>query len=323
MNNVAPLSDEIAREAADPATPLESLASIAGRHPAARAGVAGNRSAYPGLLDWMAKDPATPADALAALAANHFGLHPVIAVHPNAYPGLREWIAVVSPDAVPALAQVPSPGIAQGSAPTPTGKPGAFVEPTASSPRSWGTYRTRMILTYSLAAFGGFVMPTLSIVSASLSSSALGYSVFGSLTLLALVGVFVVVPGDPRARLIGGAVSGFVRLIFLVLTLTPFGVNEYMTSIGAAVIVASWFFVRRRPGLSYIFVALTFIIYIGLSAIAMQVSSTLFTSGMPFETAIVVVTLVYAYIPAVSIVVPVLLGRLIATFRPAQQSVLS
>lgn len=114
------------RQAADPATPLETLAELAHRHPELRAIIAANPSTYPDLLEWLgtlgdpevdaalrarlgaatdrdrAADPATDPALLAELAYRHPELRAVIAANPSAYEALREWIAQAGSTAAPA-----------------------------------------------------------------------------------------------------------------------------------------------------------------------------------------------------------------------------
>ena len=319
---------DIASQAADPGTALETLASIAATYPVARAAVVANPSAYPGLLEWIATDAATPADALAALAASHHELHPAIAAHPNAYDGLRDWIAQVAPAAATpvaapvfgAPAAAPAYGAPATAAPARTGGLfGSFVEPTRSIPLAWSTYRTRMILAYSLAAFAGIVLQTIGIF---VSGSTAAFVVLDVLAALTVFAMFFALPGQLSRRLIAGGSAAALIIIFSLVSLFVL-YNFFVPSLGVVAIVAGWFFVRQRSGLTYVFVALALVLFLLQSLAASAFASTVFQFGTSIELSIMMINFGYAYIPAIAVAVPIALGRLLATFRPARQSVLS
>ena len=318
---------DIASQAADPGTALETLASIAATYPVARAAVVANPSAYPGLLEWIATDAATPADALAALAASHHELHPAIAAHPNAYDGLRDWIAQVAPAAAAPVYGTPAAAPAYGATATAAsagpartgGLFGSFVEPTRSIPLAWSTYRTRMILAYSLAAFAGIVLQTIGIF---VSGSTAAFVVLDVLAALTVFAMFFALPGQLSRRLIAGGSAAALIIIFSLVSLFVL-YNFFVPSLGVVAIVAGWFFVRQRSGLTYVFVALALVLFLLQSLAASAFASTVFQFGTPIELSIMMINFGYAYIPAIAVEVPIALGRLLATFRPARQSVLS
>jgi len=319
---------DVASQASNPGTALETLASIAATYPATRATVVANPSAYPGLLEWIAADAATPADALAALAASHHELHPAIAAHPNAYDGLRDWIAQVAPAAAApvtapgyaAPAAAPAYGAPATAAPARTGGPfGSFVEPTRSIPLAWSNYRTRMILAYSLAAFAGIVLQTIGIF---VSGSVVAFVVLDVLTALTVFAMFFALPGQLSRRLIAGGSAAVLIIIFSLISLFVL-YNFFLPSLGAVAVVAGWFFVRQRSGLTYLFVALALVLFLLQSLAASAFASTVFQFGTSIELSVMMINFGYAYIPAIAVGVPIALGRLLATFRPARQSVLS
>lgn len=126
------MTDSLRKQAADPTSPLASLAEIAHKHPELRATIAANPSTYPDLLDWLAKlddseinaaiagrgrksdedqagDPDTPPEDLAELAYQHPSLRKAIAANPSAYQGLRDWIKEAGDTPATVVATVSAP----------------------------------------------------------------------------------------------------------------------------------------------------------------------------------------------------------------------
>jgi len=134
--------------------------------------------------------------------------------------------------------------------------------------------------------------------------------------------MFFALPGQLSRRLIAGGSAAALIIIFSLVSLFVL-YNFFVPSLGVVAIVAGWFFVRQRSGLTYVFVALALVLFLLQSLAASAFASTVFQFGTSIELSIMMINFGYAYIPAIAVAVPIALGRLLATFRPARQSVLS
>jgi len=183
----------------------------------------------------------------------------------------------------------------------------------------WSTYRTRIIATYSLAAFAGILLQTIAIFAAVNIPGIVTIDVLGYLAVFA---AFIVFPGELNRRLIAGGAVTVVLVLFSLMTLLA-GLRVFPIALPVAAIVAGWFFVRRRPGISYAFVGAAAVIAVILSFGASALTAVIFQYGGSINTSLILSNIFFAYIPAISIGVAVALGRLIAASRAARQSVLS
>jgi hypothetical protein len=229
---------ELAATAADPSTPLATLAEIAGAWPTLRAAIAANPSTYDDLLAWLGNlgDPAVDA-ALAARAA--------AAASPPPPPPPAVAVAAPAVAAPAAAAAVPAPAetvkLAEPAADAPASAlPGStFVwsEPTRAVPLRWGTYELRYasgLFLVVLAFINPFVLTPID------------YRV-SELVIPLLVGAagFVALPSTIGRRIGGFAIAAPSLLV------ASGGVGV----VGALLLVLpllAWLLVRKRSGLSYL-----------------------------------------------------------------------
>jgi hypothetical protein len=187
-----------------------------------------------------------------------------------------------------------------------------FVEPTRSVPLAWGTYRSRITATYAVAALACLAVPAATPVSAILSG----------FVFLAVLVVFAVVPAELRRRLIavGGIILATVALAVLSQATGLLEIGQWQTAPSIAVpaaVVAAWLFVRRRPAIAYIVVPLSLLVAISLGVAGAELffRVVLTGSGVGLDDGVTLFNIAYAAIPPIAVVVPVLLGRLIAGVR--------
>ena len=195
-----------------------------------------------------------------------------------------------------------------------TAEESPFIEPSRSVPLTWSDYRTRMTLTYVLAVVAGVVIPTLGLL---VGGESFAFAALNVLSLLAFVAVFVVVPGELRRRVIAGVIVVAVLAVIFAVTqatgLVSIGDIEVAPSLVVpAIVVACWYFVRRRPPVVYLGVVLSLLLFVLLAAVANAILTSSFSAGASFDDRLLLVNVLYAYIPALCVFIPATLARLLA-----------
>lgn len=124
--------------------------------------------------------------------------------------------------------------------PAPTGpdraQPG-WREPASLLPLRWGSYRSRYLGGLALTIAGGLLIQLTSAYSLAVLPIGIFLHVAG----------WCILPGVGWRRVLASAVSALIMIVLL---------NGAQSTAFLAVTLASWLFVRQRPPLSYLVVAI-------------------------------------------------------------------